>query len=74
MEWKWKTAAQWVKLAHEKGMKCHIGRCGTLDKLIYADEIGADSVDSTSFVRNESWVIIDEYRKIKTHQTFMFNN
>jgi hypothetical protein len=59
-EWKWDTAAEWVRIAHERDMKCHIGRCGTLDRLRYAKQIGADSVDSTSFVRNESWHIIDE--------------
>jgi len=59
IKWKWETAKIWVELAHKFGMKCHIGRCGTIEKLRYAKLIGADSVDSTSFVRNDSWDIID---------------
>ena len=61
LEWKWQTAKQWVEFAHGNNLRCHIGRCGTLDKLRYANSIGADSVDSTSIVRNESWHIIEEF-------------
>jgi hypothetical protein len=64
-EWKWKTAKDWVNFAHEKGLKCHIGQCGTLDKLLHADEIGADSVDSTNFTRNDNWKAIEMYHKMK---------
>jgi len=60
-EWKWARAKEWVVFAHGHGMKCHIGRCGTLDNLRYADRIGADSVDSTSWARNQSWHIVEEY-------------
>ena len=60
-DWKWETAEDWVKFAHDKEMKLHIGRCGKLDKLKYAKEIGADSVDSTSFSRNDSWHIVEEF-------------
>ncbi|MHC4372292.1 MAG: hypothetical protein ACYSW8_32205 [Planctomycetota bacterium] len=63
VEWKWQTAEMWVEYAHSRGLLCHIGRCGTLKRLIHAHEMGADSVDSTSFVRNESWHIIDAYNK-----------
>ena len=62
-EWKWSTAKEWVDFAHADGKKCHIARCGTLEKLRYAQKIGADSVDSTSFVRNESWHILEEFYK-----------
>ena len=61
VDWKWLTAKSWVKFAHDKNMKCHIGRCGTLKRLIYAKKIKADSVDSTSFVRNENWGVIGKY-------------
>jgi len=61
VEWKWKTAEEWVKYAHSKGLKCHIGRCGTLERLRYAKKIGADSVDSTSWIRNKSWYIVEEF-------------
>lgn len=66
VDWKWNTAETWVGFAHERGLKCHIGRCGTIDRLMYAESIGADSVDSTSFARNDSWHIIDELRNGKT--------
>jgi len=60
--WKWKTAERWVDFAHCHGMKCHIGQCGRLEYLKEAMAIGADSVDSTSFQRNKSWHIIDEFQ------------
>jgi hypothetical protein len=66
VEWKWETAEQWVDYAHGKEMKCHIGRCGTLDRLRYARGIGADSVDSTSIARNDSWRIIEALNDNKT--------
>lgn len=71
-KWKWQTAERWVKLAHENGLKCHIGRCGTFEKLLYAYEAGADSVDSTNFARNGNYKhILSFYHQIgfdfKTH-------
>jgi len=66
VEWKWQNAKTWVDFAHENGLLCHIGRCGTLDKLLYAFEIGADSVDSTSFVRHKSWHIIENFLAISS--------
>ena len=59
--WKWRTAEAWVKYAHGKGMKCHIGQCGRLEYLREAKRIGADSVDSTSFAVNDSWHIVEEF-------------
>lgn len=64
-EWKWKTAHKWVDFAHEKNKKCHIGQCGTLKRLLYAESIGADSVDSTNFIRNYSYHTIEQYYKQK---------
>ena len=66
VEWKWNTAEQWVDYAHSKGLKCHIGRCGTLERLRHAMDIGADSTDSTSIARNDSWHIIEELKNEKT--------
>jgi len=57
-EWKWNTAADWVDFAHENNLKCHIGRCGTFEKLKRSHIIGADSVDSTNFTRNDNWEAI----------------
>jgi len=59
--WKWANAADWVEHAHMLGLKAHIGQVGTLPRLRAARDMGADSVDSTSFVRNKSWHIIDEF-------------
>lgn len=44
---------QIVELAHEKGLGVHIGRPGT--DLTWARDLGADSVDTTTIVRNEAW-------------------
>lgn len=46
MEWKLGTAPDWIALAHAHGLKCHIGRIGTLARLELARRLGADSVDS----------------------------
>lgn len=55
--WKWDTAAGWVELAHENGLKCHIGKVGTYHDLREAQRICADSVDSTSWSVNDThWI------------------
>jgi hypothetical protein len=55
--WKWDTAQGWVSLAHEHGLKCHIGKVGTYHDLVEARRIGADSVDSTSWAVNDKhWI------------------
>jgi len=62
VEWKWKTAEQWVEHAHKHNKKCHIGQCGKLLSLRMASLLGVDSVDSTSFTRNSSWQTLDEFK------------
>jgi hypothetical protein len=64
VKWKWETAESWVKAAHGFDMECHIGRCGKIENLRRAQSIGADSVDSASFARNNSWHIISEFMSI----------
>ena len=61
VEWKWANAKMWVDYAHGKGLKCHIGKCGKLEYLKYAEKIGADSVDSTTWVRNDNWTIVEQF-------------
>ena len=61
VEWKWKTADKWVKFAHRFDKKVHIGQVGQARYLRFAEHIGADSVDSTSIARNNSFGIIEEY-------------
>lgn len=46
MEWKLGTAPDWIALAHAHGVRCHIGRIGTVERLELARRLGADSVDS----------------------------
>jgi hypothetical protein len=65
LEWKWKTAKEWVIFAHDHGLKCHIGRVGSENKLDFCHSINADSTDSSSFVRNDTFHIVDNYRKKK---------
>lgn len=53
LEWKMYTAANWIELARRHHLKCHIGRCGTINRLKWAYDIGANSVDSSSLLRND---------------------
>jgi hypothetical protein len=46
LDWKIRTAASWVKVAHSAGLPCHIGRAGDEDSAAWATRIGADSIDS----------------------------
>lgn len=52
VEWKRKHAEEFVDAAHTNGLKCHIGRPGDL---VWANQIGADSVDTTSIFRDQSF-------------------
>lgn len=61
VEWKWKNAGEWIGAAQSAGMKSHVGRCGTIDLLLKARDLGADSVDSTNFTRNNSWEVIKDF-------------
>jgi len=44
--WKIETSRSWVNFAHARGIRCHIGRVGTPDRVHWARSIGADSIDS----------------------------
>ncbi len=55
-DWKIKTAETWCRLAGELQIKCHIGRIGVGKKIVWAERIGADSVDSSTWVqRGAAW-------------------
>ena len=71
VEWKWATAAEWVAFAHERDIKAHIGQAGQLQHLVAADRMGADSVDSTSIVRNQKWDMVQEFRGGKQYNLNM---
>lgn len=47
LRWKLATGEQWVRLAHELGVRCHVGRVGTARRVRWALRIGGDSLDST---------------------------
>lgn len=55
MEWKWARLAEWVEFGREHGLPVHVGRCGSPHDIELARLAGVDSVDSSSFVRNQSW-------------------
>ena len=46
LDWKLATGEAWVDFAHERGLRCHIGRVGTASRVAWARAIGADSIDS----------------------------
>lgn len=51
LDWKLHTADRWGRLAHDNNLKCHIGKVGTFKRLVWAKHIGADSIDSSTFVQ-----------------------
>lgn len=47
LDWKLLTAELWVQFAHARGLRCHVGRVGTANRVKWAQGIGVDSIDST---------------------------
>jgi hypothetical protein len=47
LPWKLATGPQWVDIAHAQGLRCHVGRVGTVPRVDWARTIGADSIDSS---------------------------
>jgi hypothetical protein len=62
MDWKIRTARDWVELAHSHRILCHIGRIGPWHRILWAARIGADSIDSTTWVRQDRWHHIETAR------------
>lgn len=52
VEWKRERAGEFVEEAHDRDLWAHIARPSDLQ---WAEGTGADSVDTTSFVRNQAW-------------------
>lgn len=46
LEWKLRTTPQWVRFAHARGLKLHVGRMGTEARVRAALRWGVDSIDS----------------------------
>jgi len=70
VSWKWATAHEWMYFAHTNKKKVHVGQCGTIQRGQRALELGADSIDSTSFVRNKTWDYVDEIYNGKQGRLF----
>ena len=47
LQWKIDTGPSWIALAHDRGMRCHLGRCGPPDRVRWARSVGFDSIDSS---------------------------
>jgi hypothetical protein len=65
LKWKAKTAPHWIKVAHSMRKPCHIGRVGTWERIVWAHNIGADSIDSMSWGKNNSYHHLED-AKIQT--------
>lgn len=50
-DWKISTSPAWVKFGHERRMPVHIARINGPNRLQWAVDIGADSIDGTGWVR-----------------------
>lgn len=51
MSWKLRTGKGWCQFAHKNSIPCHIARIGTFKRLLFAKNMGADSIDSSTFVQ-----------------------
>lgn len=49
--WKIESSPGWVKFGHERGLPVHIARVNGPNRLQWAVDIGADSIDGTGWVR-----------------------
>lgn len=56
MKWKIAHMKEWVDFAHDEKLKCHVGRIGTFSRMKMTKIVGADSIDSTSWVQNTGWM------------------
>lgn len=57
LEWKLATSALWVRFAHDRDMRLHIGRVGPADRVLWARSIGADSIDSSLPLRDRGKLV-----------------
>lgn len=52
-DWKWRTCEHWCAAANERGMRCHIARVNTANRINHCIDIGADSADGTGIWRGD---------------------
>jgi len=61
-KWKLDNMIKWIEIAHSNGIKCHIGRFGTIPKIQYAEKNHADSVDSSNASKSwPAWYRLKDY-------------
>lgn len=53
LEWKLKTLPDWVEFANISNKNIHVGRIGTLKRLLYCERLGVNSVDSSNFIKHD---------------------
>lgn len=63
IDWKRENAASFVETGHAAGLHVHIGRPTDFK---WAENTGADSIDTTTFVRNQSWHRLRELEEQRT--------
>jgi hypothetical protein len=70
--WKWKQSPHFVEKCHEIGLPVHMGRCpGNIRGMFAAQNIGIDSMDSSTLMRNQRlWRIPKLNQRIKEQQCF----
>ena len=69
MDWKLATMKYWAMFAHERGMQCHVGRMGPVERMIKADLAGADSIDSTTWIQRNGCL----RHHVRAYRDFMAN-
>lgn len=67
--WKWQMASHWIDHCHEIGLPVHMGRCpGTIVGMDSAEQMGIDSMDCSSLIRNGWLDRMDIFYKHKSEQ------
>jgi hypothetical protein len=65
-EWKWRSLPGWASFCQSYKKHCHVGQCGTVERLRLCKQLGIDSVDSTNFSRNDAWSTIEAFQAPQT--------
>lgn len=68
--WKWKTLDSWVQFAHENGIPCHVGRVGTIKRILQTRNAKADSIDSSTFVQTNRFQKLGQFEGFKKLETY----
>lgn len=74
LPWKRATAGVFTGLARRLGVPCHIGRVGNLQRVRWARELGATSIDSSAPLWDERGLRAFFGALQETDQSMLFNN